>query len=481
MKNASKPYAVLAINMLPWIRNLVRPSLFWKIFLWFWLATLITVTSIVFLYSLTGQDNKLVPASDEEAKQLRQTAITIQLRKVIDEYQAGSLLILNKVNDNLDNTFIIDKNGEDIAGKEVPDVLYHLSSFYRNRNTPATVIIDNIAYIGPEVVFNRGNYYLLFIKQQNPHQFTAVVTYLYHSVSIWHLLIALGISALVCFALTWYLTRPINQLQKTTQAFARGDLTARAQPHLGKRQDEFADLAEDFDLMAERIERVIQSQKRLMSDVSHELRSPLTRMQIAASLAQKTASPESKGHIDRIELEVERLDEMIGELLQMAALERGHINEDRASFMLNDLLEVIVEDARFEAEAHNKTVDYHSDQEIKFTGYYSLLARAIENVLRNAIRHTPDDTCVTVTTAETELGIEVRICDSGHGVNEEHLEKIFEAFYRPTDARERTSGGAGLGLAIAKRGIEANGGSIKAYNQPDSGLCVVFQLPKTSA
>lgn len=150
--------------MLPWIRNLVRPSLFWKIFLWFWLATLITLTSVIFLYSLTGQDNKLVPASDEEAKQLRQAAINIQLRKIIDEYQTGRLLTLNRVPDDLNNTFIIDKNGEDLTGKEVPDVLYHLSSFYRNRNTPAMVIVDNEAFIGPEVVFNRGNYYLLFLR-----------------------------------------------------------------------------------------------------------------------------------------------------------------------------------------------------------------------------------------------------------------------------------------------------------------------------
>lgn len=169
---------------------------------------------------------------------------------------------------------------------------------------------------------------------------------------------------------------------------------------------------------------------------------------------------------------------MIGELLQMAALERGHVNEDRANFMLNDLLDVIVEDAKFEAEAHNKTVDYHTEGDIAFNGYYSLLARAIENVLRNAIRHTPDDTCVTVATSESQLGVEIKICDSGHGVNEEHLKKIFDAFYRPTDARERTSGGAGLGLAIAKRGVEANGGTITAYNQQGSGLCVVIQLPK---
>ena len=465
--------------MLPWIRNLIRPSLFWKIFLWFWLATLITLTSVIFLYSLTGHDNQLVPASDEEAKQLRQAAINVQLRKVIDEYQTGSILRLNKVSEDLENTYIIDKNGEDIAGKEVPDVLYHLSSFYRNRNTPAMVIIDNNAYFGPEVVFNRGHYYLLFLKQKSPHQFGTVISYLYHSVSLWHLLIALGISALVCVALTWYLTRPIHHLQKMTQSFARGDLKARAQASLGNRQDEFTDLAKDFDLMAERIERIIQSQKRLLSDVSHELRSPLTRMQIAASLAQKSANQESKDHIDRIELEVERLDEMIGELLQMAALERGNVNEDRASFVLNDLLDVIVEDAKFEAEAHNKSVDYYDTAPIQFNGYYSLLARAIENVLRNAIRHTPEDTCVTVATSEDQLGIEIKICDSGTGVSDEHLERIFDAFYRPTDARERTSGGAGLGLAIAKRGVEANGGTISAYNQEDSGLCVIIQLPKS--
>ena len=429
------------------------------------------------MYSLTGQDNKLVPISPDEAKVLRKTAITVQLRQVIDDYQNGPLLQPPKIKQALENIYIIDKFGSEISNKEVPEAVYSLKSFYKKKSKPATIMSDNYAYIGPEIVFSRGQHYLLFVKQKSKQHFSAVISHLYISISIWHLVAALAISFLVCFGLAWYLTRPIHQLQRATRAFAGGDLTARAKDFIDKRHDEFTDLAEDFDQMADRIYRIIQSQKRLLSDVSHELRSPLTRMQIATGLAQNNATPDTKNHLDRIELEVNRLDEMIGELLQVAALERGHIYEEHSNFVINDLLDVLVQDAQFEAEAHHKKVSLHCEEDIEFNGYYGLLARSIENVLRNAIRHTPEQTTVSIVLHKTQHLIEINICDQGSGVNDEHLQKIFEPFYRPTEARERTSGGTGLGLAIAKRGIEANGGTISAHNQNDSGLCVLIRLP----
>ncbi|AOE50767.1 ATP-binding protein [Kangiella sediminilitoris] len=461
------------------IRKLTKPSLFWKIFLWFWLATLLTLTSIIFLYSITSKDTRLVPTTVEESELLRQTAITVQLRHVIEEYQNGLPIQPSGTSKELDNTFIINNQGYEISDKEVPDVIYQLRAYYKQRNRPATVTINNYSYSGPEIVFSRGQYYLLFIKKKSQQHFSTLVTEFYHSISIWHLLTALGISFLVCFALAWYLTRPIHQLQKATKALAKGNLDARAKDYVGKRGDEFFDLAEDFDLMADRINRIIMSQKRLLSDVSHELRSPLTRMQIAASLAQKNSHPECATHIDRIELEVERLDQLIGELLQVAALERGNQYGDPDIFVVNDLLDVIISDAQFEATANNKEVLLQESPTISFKGFYNLLGRSIENVIRNAIRHTPDGTKIVVQLKDAGRYFNIVITDQGQGIDEDHLNKIFEPFYRPTEARERSSGGTGLGLTIAKRGVEVNGGSIKAENAESGGLQVTMTLPKT--
>ncbi|WP_223576655.1 ATP-binding protein [Kangiella taiwanensis] len=467
------------------IRKLAKPNLFWKIFLWFWLATLLTLTSVIFLYSMTSKDTRLVPIAAKESELLRQTAITIQLRHVIEEYQNGLPIQPSGSTKELDNTFIINNQGYEISGKTVPEVIYQLSAYYKQRNRPATVTINNYSYSGPEIVFSRGQYYLLFIKQKSQQHFSTLVSDFFHSISIWQLLAALGISFLVCFALAWYLTRPIHQLQKATKAIAKGNLQARAKDYIGKRADEFHDLAEDFDLMADRINRIIMSQKRLLSDVSHELRSPLTRMQIAASLAQKHSQGDQNAaacshHIERIEVEVERLDELIGELLQVAALERGQQHQQVDTFVVNDLLDVIISDAQFEAAANNKEVIFNNSKPISFKGYYNLLARSVENVIRNAIRHTPDGTQVTVTVSEHNAFFSIVIHDKGQGIDEAHLDKIFEPFYRPTEARERSSGGTGLGLTIAKRGIEVNGGTISAENASDGGLKVTINLPKNS-
>ena len=486
MKNALKLSGVLAINMFHTIRKLAKPSLFWKIFLWFWLATLLTLTTIIFLYSMTSKDTRLVPIAAQESELLRQTAITIQLQHVIDEYQSGLPIQPSGSSKQLDNTFIINNKGYEISGKNVPDVIYQLSAYYKQRNRPATVTINNYSYSGPEIVFSRGQYYLLFIKQKSQQHFSTLAAQFYHSISIWQLLAALGISFLVCFALTWYLTRPIHQLQKATKAIAKGDLQARAKDFIGKRSDEFHDLAEDFDLMADRINRIIMSQKRLLSDVSHELRSPLTRMQIAASLAQKSGQSGQDAsvcanHIDRIEVEVQRLDDLIGELLQVAALERGQQHGQADTFVVNDLLDVIISDAQFEASANDKEVVLLDSPTINFKGYYNLLARAVENVIRNAIRHTPDGTQISVQIKDAGRHFVILITDQGQGVEEDHLAKIFEPFYRPTEARERSSGGTGLGLTIAKRGIEVNGGTISAQNAPQGGLQVTITLRKDTA
>ncbi len=472
---------MLAINMSLSIRKFVRPNLFWKIFLWFWLATLSVLASTVFLYSLSEQESRLIPIERSERIELRKTAIFVQQKKLIDKYDELKILQPKKIEKILSKTFILDKYGKDLFDRDVPEAIYKLRAFNKRRQQLAKVINNNEAYFGPEVVFNRGKHYQLYLSKKTQQHFYSVISHIYHSTSIWTILAAFGISGLVCFGLAWYLTRPIHQLQKATQAFAAGDLQARATNYMGNRHDEFIDLAKDFDQMANKIDKMIHSQKRLLSDVSHELRSPLTRMQIASGLALNKATDDNRNHLERIETEIERLDEMIGELLQVAALERGNFYEEKSQFILNDLISVLVNDAKFEASAHNKSVTFKAEKEFEFTGYYGLIARSVENILRNAIRHTKSQTTVDLKLYQYDDQIKIQILDQGSGVKEEHINKIFEPFYRPTEARERTSGGTGLGLAIAKRGVEANGGNIYAENGVNCGLAdglkVTITLP----
>lgn len=472
----------LVINIPLSLRKALGPNLFWKIFLWFWLATITVLLALVFLYSFTHKETRLVSLSQPERLELRKTAILIQKQRLLDKYQDATFLRPKTLEKTLENTLIINKYGQEIFDRNIPDSVYSLRAFNQRTMQLASAIDNNVVHYGPEIIFNRGIHYQLFLVKKSKNHFSSVISSLYLSASIWHVLIALGISAVVCFGLSWYIIRPIQQLRKATHEFADGNLKVPATDYIGNRQDEFSDLASDFDKMAEKIDSMLHSQKRLLSDVSHELRSPLTRMQIASGLALKQANAETEPYLNRIELEIERLNEMIGELLQVSSLESGSVYEQKTEFCINDLLSAMVIDANFEAEADGKKVSLYAPEDIEFFGYHGLFARAVENIIRNAIRHTDNNTEVQVKLYYNMGEIIIDIIDQGPGINQEHLKKIFEPFYRPTEARERTSGGAGLGLAIAKQSIEANGGIISATNANQSGyekgLLVSIRLPK---
>lgn len=472
----------LAINIPLSVRKAIGPNLFWKIFLWFWLATITVLLSLVFLYSFTDKETRLVSLSQPERLELRKTAIFIQKKRLLDKYQNATFLRPKTLEKTLENTLIINRNGQEIFERDIPDSVYSLRAFNKRTMKMASAIDNNTVYYGPEIIFNRGIHYQLFLVKKSKNHFYSVLSSLYLSASIWHVLTALGISAVVCFGLAGYIIRPIQQLRKATREFSDGNLKTPATDYIGSRQDEFSDLASDFDRMANKIDTILNSQKRLLSDVSHELRSPLTRMQIASGLALKQTNSETEPYLNRIEIEIERLNEMIGELLQVSTLESGSVFEQKTKFCVNDLLSAIVTDANFEAEANKKSVSLSAPEDIEFVGYHGLFSRAVENIIRNAIRHTDEDTEVQVKLYYNMGEIIIDIIDQGPGVNQEHLRKIFEPFYRPTEARERTSGGAGLGLAIAKQSIEANSGIISAQNATDSGykkgLLVSIRLPK---
>jgi two-component system OmpR family sensor kinase len=285
----------------------------------------------------------------------------------------------------------------------------------------------------------------------------------------------LAASVFTALLLAGYVAKPIRSLRAAFEAAASGDLDRRIAPHLGARQDELADLGRDFDRMAARLKASMQGQRRLLHDVSHELRSPLARLQAAAGLLrQSPGQPEAM--IGRIEEEIVCIDRLVDELLKLSRLEAGEFLHVEEEVDMRDLVRDIVQDANFEAQAHEREVIWVDQGSVTLKVRPELLHSAVENVIRNALKHAPESRTVLVETRVDAATQEytLRVLDEGPGVPEEELANLFTPFFRGAGTRPD---GYGLGLAIARRSIEAHGGTIRAYNRAPGGFCVEILLP----
>jgi two-component system, OmpR family, sensor histidine kinase CpxA len=297
--------------------------------------------------------------------------------------------------------------------------------------------------------------------------------------------IAILSSGLVCYLLARYLTSPVVRLRAATQKLAAGDLTARAGVPRPGRHDELAELVRDFDTMADRLEKSVKAQARLLNDISHELRSPLARLNVALGLSRQRSGPEAQSSLERIELEANRLNELIGRLLTIARLESGDQAMQKVPIRLQELIHEIAQDAEFEAQSRKCHVNVTQMDDCVVMGEPSLLRSAIENVVRNAIQYTGEGTDVQIRLecSQGTTGTEavIKISDSGPGVPDEALDKLFRPFYRIDDARGRQTGGVGLGLAITERAVRLHGGTIQASNRSEGGLMIEIRLPALPA
>ena len=289
-------------------------------------------------------------------------------------------------------------------------------------------------------------------------------------------IVATLIASLVCAALlARYFSRPIRTLRNAFDAAAAGKLDTRIGATMGGRRDELADLGRDFDRMAGQLQDLMDGQKRLLHDVSHELRSPLARLQVAIGLLRQQPARLTDS-LDRIEREGERMDTLVGELLTLSRLEAG-VTGSSEDVDMAELLTVLVEDASFEAEAAGRRVLLARATDTLVRGNGELLHRAIENIVRNAIRHTAQGTTVDVdcTLDRAHHRLYLTVADRGPGIPEAELQSIFQPFFRGSGGAG--SDGHGLGLAIARQVAEASGGSITAANRPGGGLVVTLALP----
>jgi signal transduction histidine kinase len=295
----------------------------------------------------------------------------------------------------------------------------------------------------------------------------------------WHIAwaVALLVSGGICYLLTRYLTRPVLRLRGAARQLAEGDLTARANDPRPRR-DEIGELVRDFNFMAGRIEGLVTSQRQLISDISHELRSPLARVNATLGLARQRLGDDAL--FDRIERDIGRLNEMIGRLLTLARLDMTAASPEMRRTDLHALVSDIVADAQWEANERKCRVDLESHGECTLEVNPDLLRSAAENVIRNAIRYTAPGTAVEVYLEchhrDDGGAALIRVLDRGPGVPAAELSNIFRPFYRVANARDRDSGGVGLGLAIAERVAHVHGGSIRADNRADGGLEVVFSM-----
>lgn len=403
------------------------------------------------------------------------------LAEAVNAYQTGGERAAHEYLETIWHTehirsFLFDASGKELSGRHVPP-------WIEETRRGATFNHGWLSGLMPErikrfaLTLDSKRYTLIIELPPGPRIFLGPP----HDFPGLGIAIAIISSGLVCYLLARSMTRPVTRLRQAAQSLAAGDLTARTGAPAGGSRGEMIELMRDFDRMAERLETLVESQSRLLKDVSHELRSPLARLSVALGLARQRAGPEIESQLNRIELEADRLNQLIQRLLTISRLESGADGLHRRRFSLRELVEQVAHDAEYENAARPCHVAADQNDEFQVEGDAELLGSAIENVVRNAIRYTAEGTTVNVQLERQHAAngdvIVIRVSDSGPGVPEEALARILEPFYRLDDARNRQTGGAGLGLSIADRAIRLHGGQLRASNRKEGGLEVEMRLP----
>ncbi len=452
---------------------MITMSLFLKIFLWFWLAMALIVGSLLLVTWSTSSEplaKQWQTFVGESINLNSATAVQIYENEGIDGLQ--EYFVRQKSKRRINSIGFFNRERKLIAG----DLDYvNISGLFdraNSTNEPEFLEYPDRIFGAKKVVLENSEtyFYVIELKRFSPPPFFTPKLLLQGFV-------VLLMTGLVCYALARYLSAPISKLREATQKFASGELEVRVGNKAGKHGDELALLANDFDEMAERIERLITSEKRLTQDISHELRSPLARMNVALEIARAKANPETETLIQRLEKESDRLNDLISQLLTLSKLETGSQSFEKHEINLAKVVEQIAADADFEAKAADRRVEIKQMDQAKVFGNEQLLRSAVENVLRNAVRYTKTDSTVEVSVVNTNGTTNVNIRDFGEGVPESDLEKMFRPFYRVQEARDRKSGGIGLGLAIAERAVSSHSGTITAKNMEDEGLLIKISLP----
>jgi two-component system sensor histidine kinase CpxA len=442
-------------------------NLYLRIFLSFWaaMALVLVLTASATLW-LADQRMQRAQARQDELAREASNVLAARGPEGLREWLEHELHTVAP-----DRLYVLDQHGNDLLQRPVPPMLQEQAGHRPGRHAgPARL---RGLRLQSQLVSPNNETYALSLLHRWRLPFGIFSTL---DEALIGLIAALVVSAVLCFLLARYLSDPVRHLRAATHSIAGGDLRVRVSSLIGRRRDELALLAFDFDAMAERLRGLLESQRQLLRDVSHELRSPLARLQIALGLARRP-NANLEQELDRIEHEAQRLDELIGEILSLSRLEDTSRTLHPEKINLTELLETLLENARLEAEARWVRLELHVPEGVTVAADRELLFRALENILRNAVAYSPHGALVQLSARLQEAEVIIEITDQGPGVPNDLLERIFEPFFRVGKAREHDSGGHGIGLAIAARVVALHGGRVCARNVPAGGLQVEVTLP----
>jgi len=463
--------------------SIIRKNLFLKILFFTCCINLLSVgiALLVAFTSSTGPAARMKVREENRQQNLAQLLYlysTPLIEKWISDGKSASISYADKLKNILDfEPYLFNSEGHSLINRKTsPEFQALLKRFRKEDNPIIKVTTVNGIVVMCRIVGPDGKIYTAAGRQGRtkkfsifPHDFTRRIT------------ISIIMLTLLSLLLARHITDPITKLRKATQKFATGNLGARVSETLGKRQDEIAQLGLDFDQMTSQIQNLIKDRQQLLRDISHELRSPLARLFIALEISKDKASKDVMPSLQRIGLEAERLNTLIGEILMLNKLETGPSLRSCKLFDLSELIHRIGEDANFEAQSRNVSVVIAPFPVIHINGYPEMIHRAIENVVRNAIRYTNEGTAVNISIkakrSEKDPVI-LTIEDNGPGVPSINLPDLFKPFYRVEGDRGRKTGGTGVGLTIAYRAIKLHDGEIRAENAKDGGLKIIIKIPK---
>lgn len=450
-------------------------KLFFKIFLWF-VAAIAISSFVIYFVTRTFQTEPLMSRFQRNTRNQMVIYGGTATQIARAEGEEGLLTYLNRLQgqDNSRKVNVVERDGRVWFGGEgdIPNAGEIINRTLESGNEEIDFSAEERSLGAAPIEFPDGRRLVLLFQWERG----TPTSLFWGSPLAYFRLGGVFLSGLIlCYLLALYLTSPIRKLREATNRLAEGDLSTRVAQKVGRRRDEIADLARDFDSMAERIESLLLSQQRLTRDISHELRSPLARMNVALEIAKNKATPEMAPQLQRIENESQRLNDMISRLLTLSKLESGSQDFERYDINLKNLVEQVAADADFEAAAKKRSVKVVRADDCRVKGSDALLRSAVENVLRNAVRYTKEGTAVEVSISNGDDKARITVRDHGEGVPESELANLFKPFYRVGEARDRGSGGTGLGLAIAEQAVRLHKGSISAKNEND-GLAVEIVL-----
>jgi len=444
-----------------------------KLFLAFWL---VIITSVLISYLVTMQFRHSPTQEQANPQQLK--LLNQFTERLADKKRVKLKAIQSKFHHKYNQHLIIKKisNNKVYSPRNRP--WSKVKDYLKKHplDNPVTVDFSFTKLTSSQPIIINGQQFQLFIASElQRKRFVSLISQLPFALRLFFLL---TISFLSCWLLAKSFTKPLIAIQKASKALGNGELATRITT-FAQRSDEFGDLARSFNQMAKQLEDNISAHQRLLGDVSHELRSPLTRLQLAVALAEKNIGnkAEQQKHLHRCETEVDRLDEMIADVLTLSRLEHSHNNFTVESVDLNALVDQVINDCQYFASSKKISIKLKGAFNDAIFGDSKLLVSAISNVLNNAVKYSPNEQDVTVELTQQNQQLHLSVSDKGPGVPDEMLTQLFTPFFRVADARDRSSGGTGLGLAIAQQAIQLHQGEIIAQNIMPNGLKVIVILP----